>query len=109
METFAYKSNVDVLARDNQGWSVLHHLVSPLTFGTYDSVHILRILYDAGGRDLLRLQDGAGLTALDYSLIKGAPNLSQALQQLMDIDEDKRVRCLVCLFLCYCVCVVSTN
>ena len=92
VESFEAKSNVNVRARDNQGWSVLHHLVSPLAFGTYDSVRMLRILYDAGSRALLKMQDGAGLTALDYSLIKGAPKLSQAIQQLKGIEEEHRVR-----------------
>ena len=91
-ETFALKSDVNLRARDSQGWSVLHHLVSPIDFGTYDSVAMLKILYDLGGDVLLKMQDKAGLTAVDYSLIKGAPRLSRALQRLLGIDEDKWVR-----------------
>ena len=91
LPTFRLASDVNLRARDSQGWSVLHHLVSPLDFGTYDSLAMLRILYDVGGKQLLKIQDKAGLTAVDYSLIKGAPRLSRALQKLLDIDEDKWV------------------
>ena len=83
--TFEKKTNLDLRARDSQGWSVIHHLVSPLEYGTYDNVGLLKILYDSGAP--IRTTDNAGLTPLDYSLIRGAPNLSEALQKLNGVDK----------------------
>ena len=78
---FTKKSNVDMHATDAQGWTAIHHLVAPLDYGSYDNVEMLKILYD--NHTNIWEKDHAGLTALDYALIRGVTKLAKAIQKLM--------------------------
>ena len=83
-------SSVDVNAVDNQGWSVIHHLVCSLEYGSYDNNKLLYTLW-ASGADI-RIKDKTGLTPLDYATKKGAVKLSKRLQRL-DHVADSDVVC----------------
>ena len=89
IQAFAKVSDVDLGASDVQGWTVIHHVVSPMAIGTYDNVLILKLLVDAGAD--INAKDKAGLAPLDYALIRGAPKLAKALQTLMEKPQDKWV------------------
>lgn len=80
---------MDVNATDPQGWTVVHHLVCPLEYGTFDNEEILHVLWKAGA-DVQR-KDNAGLSPLDHALIKGASKLAKRLQKISGIKEDKMV------------------
>ena len=82
-------SDVNVNAADSQGWTVIHHLVSPLEYGTYDNEELLYVLFKAGAS--INEKDAAGLTPLNRALICGAVKLSQMLQRLQDVEVDKQV------------------
>ena len=83
--SFTKQSDVSVMESDQQGWTVIHHLVSPIEYGTYDNVHLLKILVDAGAP--LQQKDNAGLTPLDYALLRGATQLAKAMQKLLGKDK----------------------
>lgn len=83
-------SDVNLNAADSQGWTVIHHLVSPLEYGTFDNEELLYILFRAGAS--LNEKDAAGLTPLNRALICGAVKLSQMLQRLQNIEEEKQVK-----------------
>ncbi|KAK3092730.1 hypothetical protein FSP39_006660 [Pinctada imbricata] len=80
-------SHVNVNATDTQGWTVLHHLVSPLDVGTFDNVELLNILVKVGADH--QKKDNAGLSPLSHALIKGAVRLAQELQTLANVEKDK--------------------
>ena len=82
-------SDVNLNAADSQGWTVIHHLVSPLEYGTFDNEELLYVLFKAGAS--LNEKDAAGLTPLNRALICGAVKLSQMLQRLQGIEPDKQV------------------
>ena len=76
-------------ATDQLGWTVTHHLVCPLEYGTYDNVQLLKLLIDAGAP--LDYRDNSGFSPLDHSLIRAAPKLAKALQKLAGKPMDKWV------------------
>ncbi|OWF45703.1 Poly(ADP-ribose) polymerase pme-5 [Mizuhopecten yessoensis] len=80
-------SPVDLNATDRQGWTVIHHLVCPLDYGTYDAEEILYVLWKAGA-DVLK-KDNAGLSPLQHSLIHCASKLSKRLQMIAAVEERK--------------------
>ncbi|XP_060068797.1 poly [ADP-ribose] polymerase tankyrase-like [Ylistrum balloti] len=80
-------SPVDLNATDCQGWTVIHHLVCPLDYGTYDAEEILYVLWKAGA-DVLK-KDNAGLSPLQHSLIHSASKLSKRLQMIAGVEESK--------------------
>ncbi len=88
-KAFPCKSAIDLTAVDSQGWSILHHVVSPMNYGTYDNVMLLKMLINAGAP--LQQQDNAGLTPLDYALIRGAPKLAKAIQKLLGRKKEEWV------------------
>ena len=77
-------------AVDSQGWTVIHHLVSPLEYGTYDNQELLYVLHKAGAS--INEKDTAGMTPLNRALICGAVKLAQMLQRFQNVDSDKMVR-----------------
>ncbi|XP_071081128.1 poly [ADP-ribose] polymerase tankyrase-like [Haliotis cracherodii] len=81
-------SSVDLDATDNQGWTVIHHLVSPLELGTFDQVELLCTLAHTGA--ILDKKDNAGLSPLDYALIRGAPNIAAQLQKLLKSEKEEK-------------------
>ena len=68
-------------AKDQQGWSLVHHVVAPIEEASYDNVAMLKLLSDAGAP--LSEKDMTGLTPLDYALRQNAPELAKALQKLL--------------------------
>ena len=82
-------SDVNLDAADLQGWTVIHHLVSPLEYGTFDNEELLYVLYKVGAS--LNEKDAAGLTPLNRALICGAVKLAQMLQRLQNVEPDKQV------------------
>lgn len=80
-------SPVNVNATDHQGWTVVHHLVCPLDYGTFDAEEILYVLWKAGA-DVLK-KDNAGLSPLQHSLIHSASKLSKRLQLIAGVEESK--------------------
>ena len=84
-------SDVNINAADSQGWTAIHHLVSPLEYGTYDNEELLYVLFKAGAS--INEKDAAGLTPLNRALICGAVKLSQMLQKLQGVELDKQVNC----------------
>ncbi|XP_064623807.1 poly [ADP-ribose] polymerase tankyrase-like [Lineus longissimus] len=86
-EEFPKKSDVDLTVQDDQAWTVIHHLASPLEVGSYDNLEMLKILVDNGAP--LTEKDRAGLTALDCALNNGATKLSKGIQKLLAIEKEK--------------------
>lgn len=80
-------SIVNINSIDNDGRTVLHHLVCPLEYGTYDNDEILYVLFKAGAT--LESEDTAGLSPLKHALINGAPRLARMLQKLTGVERDK--------------------
>ena len=82
-------SIVNINCIDNDGRTVLHHLVCPLEYGTYDNDEILYVLFKAGAP--VEFEDTAGLSPLKHALINGAPRLARMLQKLTGVERDKWV------------------
>ncbi|XP_029642629.1 poly [ADP-ribose] polymerase tankyrase isoform X2 [Octopus sinensis] len=80
-------SSVNLNYTDNDGRTVLHHLVCPLEYGTYDNDEILYVLFKAGAP--LEYEDTAGLSPLKHTLMNGAPRLARMLQKLTNVERDK--------------------
>ncbi|GAB1609603.1 poly [ADP-ribose] polymerase tankyrase-like isoform X2 [Argonauta hians] len=80
-------SSVNLNYTDNDGRTVLHHLVCPLEYGTYDNDEILYVLFKAGAP--LEYEDTAGLSPLKHTLMNGAPKLARMLQKLTNVERDK--------------------
>lgn len=88
--TYKRVSAVQMNVKDDDGLTLVHHLVIPLKVGTFDNVAILKLLHDAGAP--IADKDNTGLTPLDYALNHNAPTLAKALQKLMGIPLAKWVR-----------------
>lgn len=51
-----HKAEVDVNAEDNYGRTAVHHLVTPLPYGSYENVELLKYLSSKGAElDILLL------------------------------------------------------
>jgi ankyrin repeat protein len=50
---------------DKEGWSVVHHIVNPTEFGSYENVEFLKLLASKGAR--LDLEDKKGHTPMFYA------------------------------------------
>ncbi|KAL4238217.1 hypothetical protein ACF0H5_002929 [Mactra antiquata] len=87
-ETVEKTSSVDLSATDKAGWSVIHHVVSPLEYGTFDNEEILYVLAKAGAP--LTTENKEGLTPLKMALKVGAANIARRLQSLLNIEADKQ-------------------
>ncbi|KAL3874859.1 hypothetical protein ACJMK2_037816 [Sinanodonta woodiana] len=81
-------SPADLNAKDSQGWTVVHHIVCPLEYGTYDNDEILFVLHNAGAS--INQKDHVGLSPLDHALIRGAVKLANLLQKLSGTSSDKQ-------------------
>lgn len=95
-ETVEKTSAVDLKAVDENGWTVIHHLVSPLEFGTYDDEEILYILAKAGAP--LETANKQGETPLKLALRIGAQMLSARIQSLLGVEPDKQEKPLTPVF-----------
>ncbi|XP_078592750.1 poly [ADP-ribose] polymerase tankyrase-like isoform X2 [Branchiostoma floridae x Branchiostoma japonicum] len=71
----------DLGAMDNKGWTVVHHLVQPMEYGSYENVEILELLHKEGAP--LAVKDKAGKTPLDYAHALGYMKLTEALNRLL--------------------------
>ncbi|XP_052272329.1 poly [ADP-ribose] polymerase tankyrase-like isoform X2 [Dreissena polymorpha] len=81
-------SNLNLDAQDKAGWSVVHHLVSPLVYGSYDNEELLYILHKAGAS--ITLENKHGDTPLAQAIKSGGtPRLSKRLQDILGIEADK--------------------
>ncbi len=58
MEKIANINNVDLNLQDSNGKTVLHLVVNPLPFGSYENTHLLEILVNAGAK--LAIKDKQG-------------------------------------------------
>lgn len=85
-KTFPKKSKVNVNASDREGWTVMHHIVCPLEYGTFDNIELAKILANAGAP--LNRPNNAGETPLEMAVRTGATKLTQALQILLDVSKD---------------------
>ncbi|KAK3611456.1 hypothetical protein CHS0354_032737 [Potamilus streckersoni] len=81
-------SPADLNAKDSQGWTVVHHIVCPLEYGTYDNDEMLFVLHNAGAS--INQKDHVGLSPLDHALIRGAVKLASLLQKLSGTPSDKQ-------------------
>ena len=77
---FKKKSDICLDVVDQRGWTVTHHVVCPLDYGSFDNVHMLKLLCDAGAPQ--DNKDRTGATPLDLALNNGVMKLSKALQKL---------------------------
>ena len=77
---FKKTSNIKLNATDHSGWTAIHYLVEPLEYGTYDNVHILKVLAENGANIEAKLPNGS--TPLTMAL-DGAPKLAAGLQRLL--------------------------
>ncbi|XP_066280586.1 poly [ADP-ribose] polymerase tankyrase-like isoform X1 [Branchiostoma lanceolatum] len=73
----------DLGAMDNKGWTVVHHLVQPMEYGSYENVEILELLHKEGAP--LDVKDKAGKTPLDYALGLGYMKLAEAINRLLGV------------------------
>lgn len=85
---------MDLAATDKFGWTVIHHLVSPLDYGTFDNEEMLYVLAKAGAP--LDTENKQGETPLKMALRIGALKIARRLQGLLNLAADK----LVCKFQC---------
>ena len=94
--TFENKNGVDLTAKDKKGWTVLHHLVSPLTNYTYlNSDVIVRLLKDVTNNSkteilLFNVPNDSNETPLQISVSRNAKNLIKILNELLT-ENEKRV------------------
>ena len=82
-------SNVNEMALDNRGRSVLHYLIQPLPSGSFDNYVLLQQLVAIGAP--LDQQDKDGKTVLDHAVANGLPKLSLVIQYLMRVDKKQYV------------------
>ncbi|XP_078675989.1 poly [ADP-ribose] polymerase tankyrase-like isoform X2 [Branchiostoma floridae x Branchiostoma belcheri] len=71
----------DLGAMDNKGWTVVHHLVQPMEYGSFENVEILELLHKEGAP--LDVKDKAGKTPLDYAQGLGYMKLVETLHKLL--------------------------
>ena len=82
-------SKINLKAQDQNGKTVLHHLVCSLDFGSYDNVEILKLLVTGGAS--LQEADDDGKLPLDYAISNGATKLVKAMQKLMGKKKNEWV------------------
>ena len=63
---FKKVSNVNLNTVDKNGWTVIHHAVCPLSFGTFDNDELVFILGKAGAK--LNVKNKKGETPLDLAV-----------------------------------------
>lgn len=88
-ESVEKTSSVDLQAKDSNGWTVMHHLVSPLEYGTYDNEEIFYVLSKVGAP--LNVENSKGETPLKMALRNGALKLTKRLQDKLGEDPEKAV------------------
>lgn len=84
-------SQVNLEAKDKNSWTVIHHLVSPMDYGTYDNEEIFYVLSKVGAP--LKVENSKGETPLKMALRIGAVKLVTRLQDKLEEDPEKRVGC----------------
>ncbi|XP_045173685.2 poly [ADP-ribose] polymerase tankyrase-like [Mercenaria mercenaria] len=87
-EVVVKTSSVDLTVKDKFGWTVIHHLVSPLDYGTFDDEEILFVLAKAGAP--LDTENKQGETPLKMALRIGSQKVATRLQALLNVEEDKQ-------------------
>jgi ankyrin repeat protein len=65
---------------DEKGWSVIHHLINPTNFGSFENVELLKILHDHGAD--INLKDSQGRSPLYYASLQDTKKLYNALISL---------------------------
>ncbi|XP_006818908.1 poly [ADP-ribose] polymerase tankyrase-like [Saccoglossus kowalevskii] len=83
-EKFEKKSSVDLAAVDNQGRTVMHHIMKTCDFGTYENTDILQLLFDVGAA--LNVNDDKGKSPLDYALNSHSVKMATMIQKLLKSD-----------------------
>ncbi|XP_052767208.1 poly [ADP-ribose] polymerase tankyrase-like isoform X2 [Mya arenaria] len=87
-EVVVKTSPVNLAAVDNAGRNVVHHLVCPMDYGTFECEDHLYMLARAGAP--LDIKDAAGDTPLQLALKNGAPRLVKRLQSLLKVESEKQ-------------------
>ena len=83
-------SAANLEAKDNNKWTVTHHLVSPMNYGTYDNEEIFYVLNKVGTP--LATENGKGETPLKMALKIGAVKLAARLDGKQGEDAEKKVQ-----------------
>ena len=78
-------STVNVNAVDHAGRTALHHLLTTLPSGSYEDVHILKMLSDA--KASLDVKDKEGRSLVDLALERKAVMMAKGLQSLMGVPK----------------------
>lgn len=87
--TFQKTSTVDLSAQDINGWTVIHHIISPLPEYCYTSVVILNLLAELGAP--LDTPNASNETPLQMAQNLQRGNIVNALQKLLKTPEDQKV------------------
>ena len=92
--TLDNKNGIDLTAKDSNGWTVLHHLVSPIENFTYlNSDVILRLLWNVtkNSKPDVQLFDVANAkneTPLEIAVSRKAKNLVKTFNELLGKSEE---------------------
>jgi hypothetical protein len=78
-KVYSKKSDVDLSVVDHRQRHVLHYLIKPFPYGSFDNYKMLIQLYAADSPDLIMCQD-----LLELMLNRGLGQLSTALQYLLN-------------------------
>lgn len=88
--TLENKNGIDMTAKDSNGWTVVHHLVSPNENFTYLHADvILRLLWNVTNNSKLEVQlfdvpNAKNETPLEIAVSRRAKNLVKTLNELLD-------------------------
>ncbi|KAG8179654.1 hypothetical protein JTE90_017793 [Oedothorax gibbosus] len=88
--TFQKTSPLNLSAQDANGWTVLHYLVDPLPDYCYSNTALLNFLAELGAP--LEAATGAGETPLQMAARLQREVLVVALQKLMNMPEDQKIK-----------------
>jgi ankyrin repeat protein/predicted DNA-binding WGR domain protein len=80
IEILLKKKGIDVNKKDSQGKNVVHYVVNPLPYGSYENVALLETLHKRKAE--LDVKDNSGKAPLYYSSLQDSKKLYNALRNL---------------------------